>query len=218
MDPDVDLYACGNALADDDGEWAGGWVGRHKTQTYLKLISVTFISCVAVSGMACIVSCTSPKGSLQVATSTTDPQPMGKVGQVCHSKQDRIVSVRECATLSYVLASTSACICSTCTRLGACHESVTLQGGPPGPSNMTVHLLSLSAGTVYSLISCFEVTVAWQMISAAKDNDACSLSWRPSLLIANPACQCRVLLMISSLQAMCTTKVASLAIPHWQFV
>ncbi|KAL0027901.1 hypothetical protein WJX79_001540 [Trebouxia sp. C0005] len=30
-------------------------------------------------------------------TSTTDPQPMGKVGQVFHPNQDRIVSVRECA-------------------------------------------------------------------------------------------------------------------------
>jgi len=30
-------------------------------------------------------------------TSTTDPQPMGKVGQVFHPTQDRIVSVRECA-------------------------------------------------------------------------------------------------------------------------
>ena len=30
-------------------------------------------------------------------TSTTDPQPMGKVGQVFHPGQDRIVSVRECA-------------------------------------------------------------------------------------------------------------------------
>lgn len=30
-------------------------------------------------------------------TSTTDPQPMGKVGQVFHPVQDRIVSVRECA-------------------------------------------------------------------------------------------------------------------------
>ncbi|KAF6265105.1 hypothetical protein COO60DRAFT_1470199 [Scenedesmus sp. NREL 46B-D3] len=30
-------------------------------------------------------------------TSTTDPQPMGKVGQVFHPHQDRIVSVRECA-------------------------------------------------------------------------------------------------------------------------
>lgn len=30
-------------------------------------------------------------------TSTTDPQPMGKVGQVFHPDQDRIVSVRECA-------------------------------------------------------------------------------------------------------------------------
>ena len=30
-------------------------------------------------------------------TSTTDPQPMGKVGQVFHPSQDRIVSVRECA-------------------------------------------------------------------------------------------------------------------------
>ena len=30
-------------------------------------------------------------------TSTTDPQPMGKVGQVFHPAQDRIVSVRECA-------------------------------------------------------------------------------------------------------------------------
>ncbi|KAK9839548.1 hypothetical protein WJX84_003539, partial [Apatococcus fuscideae] len=30
-------------------------------------------------------------------TSVTDPQPMGKVGQVFHPDQDRIVSVRECA-------------------------------------------------------------------------------------------------------------------------
>lgn len=30
-------------------------------------------------------------------TSTTDPNPMGKVGQVFHPEQDRIVSVRECA-------------------------------------------------------------------------------------------------------------------------
>jgi DNA (cytosine-5)-methyltransferase 1 len=30
-------------------------------------------------------------------TSTTDPNPMGKVGQVFHPGQDRIVSVRECA-------------------------------------------------------------------------------------------------------------------------
>ena len=30
-------------------------------------------------------------------TSTTDPQPMGKVGQVLHPAQHRIVSVRECA-------------------------------------------------------------------------------------------------------------------------
>ncbi|KAK9785341.1 hypothetical protein WJX73_005011, partial [Symbiochloris irregularis] len=30
-------------------------------------------------------------------TSVTDPQPMGKVGQVFHPEQDRIVSVRECA-------------------------------------------------------------------------------------------------------------------------
>ena len=30
-------------------------------------------------------------------TSVTDPNPMGKVGQVFHPKQDRIVSVRECA-------------------------------------------------------------------------------------------------------------------------
>jgi len=30
-------------------------------------------------------------------TSTTDPNPMGKVGQVFHPLQDRIVSVRECA-------------------------------------------------------------------------------------------------------------------------
>ena len=30
-------------------------------------------------------------------TSTTDPQPMGKVGQVLHPDQHRIVSVRECA-------------------------------------------------------------------------------------------------------------------------
>lgn len=30
-------------------------------------------------------------------TATTDPQPMGKVGQVFHPEQDRIVSVRECA-------------------------------------------------------------------------------------------------------------------------
>ncbi len=30
-------------------------------------------------------------------TSTTDPQPMGKVGQVFHPSQDRIMSVRECA-------------------------------------------------------------------------------------------------------------------------
>ena len=30
-------------------------------------------------------------------TSTTDPNPMGKVGQVFHPTQDRIVSVRECA-------------------------------------------------------------------------------------------------------------------------
>ncbi len=30
-------------------------------------------------------------------TSTTDPNPMGKVGQVFHPNQDRIVSVRECA-------------------------------------------------------------------------------------------------------------------------
>ena len=30
-------------------------------------------------------------------TSTTDPNPMGKVGQVFHPAQDRIVSVRECA-------------------------------------------------------------------------------------------------------------------------
>ncbi len=30
-------------------------------------------------------------------TSTTDPQPMGKVGQVFHPEQDRIMSVRECA-------------------------------------------------------------------------------------------------------------------------
>ncbi len=30
-------------------------------------------------------------------TSTTDPQPMGKVGQVFHPEQDRIISVRECA-------------------------------------------------------------------------------------------------------------------------
>ena len=30
-------------------------------------------------------------------TSTTDPQPMGKVGQVFHPEQHRIVSVRECA-------------------------------------------------------------------------------------------------------------------------
>ena len=30
-------------------------------------------------------------------TSTTDPQPMGKVGQVFHPEQNRIVSVRECA-------------------------------------------------------------------------------------------------------------------------
>jgi len=30
-------------------------------------------------------------------TSTTDPNPMGKVGQVFHPSQDRIVSVRECA-------------------------------------------------------------------------------------------------------------------------
>lgn len=30
-------------------------------------------------------------------TSTTDPQPMGKVGQVFHPDQDRIISVRECA-------------------------------------------------------------------------------------------------------------------------
>lgn len=30
-------------------------------------------------------------------TATTDPNPMGKVGQVLHPSQDRIVSVRECA-------------------------------------------------------------------------------------------------------------------------
>ena len=30
-------------------------------------------------------------------TSNTDPQPMGKVGRVFYPKQDRIVSVRECA-------------------------------------------------------------------------------------------------------------------------
>ena len=30
-------------------------------------------------------------------TATTDPQPMGKVGQVLHPEQHRIVSVRECA-------------------------------------------------------------------------------------------------------------------------
>jgi DNA (cytosine-5)-methyltransferase 1 len=30
-------------------------------------------------------------------TSVTDPNPMGKVGQVFHPEQDRIVSVRECA-------------------------------------------------------------------------------------------------------------------------
>ena len=30
-------------------------------------------------------------------TATTDPQPMGKVGQVFHPQQDRIMSVRECA-------------------------------------------------------------------------------------------------------------------------
>ena len=30
-------------------------------------------------------------------TSVTEPQPMGKVGQVFHPEQDRIVSVRECA-------------------------------------------------------------------------------------------------------------------------
>lgn len=30
-------------------------------------------------------------------TSVTDPNPLGKVGQVFHPEQDRIVSVRECA-------------------------------------------------------------------------------------------------------------------------
>lgn len=30
-------------------------------------------------------------------TAVTDPNPMGKVGQVFHPSQDRIVSVRECA-------------------------------------------------------------------------------------------------------------------------
>lgn len=30
-------------------------------------------------------------------TATTEPNPMGKVGQVFHPDQDRIVSVRECA-------------------------------------------------------------------------------------------------------------------------
>lgn len=37
-------------------------------------------------------------------TSTTDPQPMGKVGQVFHPEQDRIVSVRECARAQVTLA------------------------------------------------------------------------------------------------------------------
>ena len=37
-------------------------------------------------------------------TSTTDPQPMGKVGQVFHPNQDRIVSVRECARAQVSLA------------------------------------------------------------------------------------------------------------------
>ena len=39
-------------------------------------------------------------------TSTTDPQPMGKVGQVFHPNQDRIVSVRECARAQVQLSFT----------------------------------------------------------------------------------------------------------------
>ena len=38
-------------------------------------------------------------------TSVTDPQPMGKVGQVFHPDQDRIVSVRECARAQVQLLS-----------------------------------------------------------------------------------------------------------------
>lgn len=44
-------------------------------------------------------------------TSTTDPQPMGKVGQVFHPDQDRIVSVRECARsqVRSVISKTGCC-------------------------------------------------------------------------------------------------------------
>lgn len=49
-------------------------------------------------------------------TSTTDPQPMGKVGQVFHPTQDRIVSVRECARAQ-----------------GEAEEVGVLEGGPFAP-------------------------------------------------------------------------------------
>jgi site-specific DNA-cytosine methylase len=50
-------------------------------------------------------------------TSTTDPQPMGKVGQVFHPKQDRIVSVRECAR-SQVRGQKCKIIKHACSSLG----------------------------------------------------------------------------------------------------
>ena len=45
-------------------------------------------------------------------TSVTDPQPMGKVGQVFHPEQDRIVSVRECARAQVWRTSPSLLPCS----------------------------------------------------------------------------------------------------------
>ena len=53
-------------------------------------------------------------------TSVTDPQPMGKVGQVFHPEQDRIVSVRECAraqvrtSSSYIHAAPTVCFEAHC--------------------------------------------------------------------------------------------------------
>ncbi len=47
-------------------------------------------------------------------TSTTDPQPMGKVGQVFHPEQDRIVSVRECARAQVRGRCGDGCFCGVC--------------------------------------------------------------------------------------------------------
>ena len=44
-------------------------------------------------------------------TSVTDPNPMGKVGQVFHPEQDRIVSVRECARAQVRVLASPICMC-----------------------------------------------------------------------------------------------------------